>query len=975
MDRRILIVDDEPDILYTLEAILKKYFSVVTTSSGKDALGILKKSPFDVVITDMKMPGLNGLEVLKQAKKIDPDIEVIILTGYATLENAVETLKDDRAFDYLRKPLESTDKLLHTIRMALEKRDLRLENRTLLENLERRVREKTKDLSRANKTLRREVSERRIAEQETLESRKSFKELCEMLPEIVYEMDTTGNLTFVNRCAVKAFGYKKENFEKGLNVFDMFIPEDRERAVENVHRILQGSKSRGKEYTVIKKDGSTIPVIIRPSVIMRDGHPVGLRGLIIDITERKRMVEELEAHRHHLEKLVEERNASLNGTIQNLKHEIKERIKTEKALRNSEAWLSGILSAMNDHITVVDEQHNIVWVNEANKRLFGPGLIGKKCYEAYHHRDRPCDLCIVEMTFSDCGKHEHNNAILSSGSEKKVFKCSSGVAAWHSNFRPNLVVEVGHDITEMKRTEENLRNTKEQLSLLLESLPLVPYVCEAGGDYRISYISAAVEEVSGFTPNRFLKEASFWVDRVHPDDRSSFLEERAQLLVGGKIASEYRILCADGSYKWLSDRRRVARLPDGAISHIAGTWQDISEDKRLRQESEFRLQQVIQADKLASLGEVIAGVAHEINNPNSFITYNVPLLEETWQMFQPILRDYAVAHPEWVKSTMTMDELCDDMGEIIHSIKAGSDRINKVVENLKDFARMDQNGQTKPVRINEVIEKALTIVGAQLRKSITTIEVVLSENLPDIQGHFQKLEQVIVNILVNAAHAIPQKDKGRLSIRSRFLQRINAILVEIEDNGVGMEPEVVNHIFDPFFTTRRDDGGTGLGLSVSYGLVRDHHGSIGVLSRPGQGSRFTIFFPVEPDGKPRLQPTILCVDDDVAFLDELKNYFVEVKDTRLETINNPEEVIAYLEEHPEVDIVLSDIMMPGINGWELLKKVKSRFPLLKMILCSGSPQALRQRPELSALTDHLLQKPFRLKALVEIILKEGRQKL
>lgn len=975
MDGKILIVDDEPDMLGVLEYTLKKYFYVRTATCGQMGVEMLQETPFDLVITDMKMPGLSGLDLLRQAKGLDQDIEVIVLTGYATLENAVALLKDDGAFDYLRKPLKSMDELLHAVRRALERRNLRLENKALLEDLERRVRERTDALEKSNKSLCQEIAERKIIEQKLLESQKKFKELCELLPETIYEMDTAGRLSFLNQNAYRQFGYEDSDFDKELNGLDMLVPEDRDRAAENMRRTLQRSKPRWNEYTALKKDGSTFPIMICSSAIIRDGDPVGLRGFIIDITERKQVEGELTAHRRSLEALVEERTASLRETNEYLRHEINDRIKTEKALRDSEARLSGILSAVNDHVSMIDEEHKIVWANDAAQKMFGPDLLGRKCHESYHSSDKPCDACVVEMTFSDCRRHDHETEVIGVDGEKKVFWCSTGVSAWYPDGRPKSVVEVSRDITAMKQSEEDLRNTKEQLSVLLESLPIVPYVCEAGGDYRITYLSAAVEEVSGFTPDRFTNEASFWVDHIHPDDRSPFLEERTQLLVVGKSCSEYRFRSADGSYKWFSDRRRIVRLPDGAVSHIVGTWQDISEEKRLRKEAEYRLQQLIQADKLASLGEVVAGVAHEINNPNSFITYNVPLLEETWEVFQPILQAYAETHPGWRQGKMSMDEWCDDMGEIIHSIRAGSNRINRVVENLKDFARMDQGGQTKPVQINEVIEKALTIVGAQLRKSVAKIEVSLAEDLPTIHGHFQKLEQVIANILVNAARAIPEKDQGRLSIRSRFLRNISAVSIEIEDNGVGIEPVVMDHLFDPFFTTRRNEGGTGLGLSVSYGLVEEHHGRIGILTRLGKGSRFTVFLPLEPDRKLRLQPTILCVDDDVGFLSELRTYFVEVKDTVVETISNPADVIAYLEEHPEVDIVLSDILMPGINGWELLDRVKTRFPLLPVILYSGDPQALRQGKDLLATADYLLQKPFKIKDLIEIIKKMGRQKL
>ena len=531
------------------------------------------------------------------------------------------------------------------------------------------------------------------------------------------------------------------------------------------------------------------------------------------------------------------------------------------------------------------------------------------------------------------------------------------------------------EIQERIRTEEELKRTTEQLSVMLDSLPIVPFSCRAENHFTITYVSSMIDEITGFTPEQFTSGSRFWVRHIHPRDREQVLAKLETSPQPSRFNIEYRFQIADGSFKWFSDTRRIVKLPDGSTSHFVGTWQDITEEKALRHESEYRRQQLIQADKLASLGEVVAGVAHEINNPNSFITYNVPLIEETWEIFEPIVADFAAAQPGWEKDGIGVEELCQDMKESIQAIRTGSERINMVVTNLKDFARIDESELTAPLQVNEVIEKTFWIVGAQLRKSVAAIDLNLAEDLPEIQGHFQKLEQVVANLMVNAANAIPARDQGRLTITTRYVRRINSVLIEIEDNGIGMTPMVMDRIFDPFFTTRRNAGGTGLGLSVSYGLVQEHKGRIGVHSRKDMGSRFTVFLPTEPDVPLNLQPAILCVDDEEMVLSALRIYFAELQDMPLQVSRTPEAVMTYLDNHPEVDIVLSDIFMPEINGWELLKRIKSRFPLLPVILYSGDHQAIENKPADTPDPDYFLAKPFEMRELMQIINKIDRLRI
>jgi PAS domain S-box-containing protein len=184
-----------------------------------------------------------------------------------------------------------------------------------------------------------------------------------------------------------------------------------------------------------------------------------------------------------------------------------------------------------------------------------------------------------------------------------------------------------------RNRDQDRPKKKEQLAMLLESLPIVSFTCRPEGDLGITFISNTIEEITGYKPEQFMADPGFWAVKIAEDDRQKILADLPMNLAADKYRFEYRFQAADGSFRWFDDTRRLVRSPDGTLSHIADMWRDITEEKRLRKEAEYRLQQVIQRDKLASLGVVVAGVAHEINNPNSFITYNVPLLDETWRIF------------------------------------------------------------------------------------------------------------------------------------------------------------------------------------------------------------------------------------------------------------------------------------------------------------------------------------------------------
>lgn len=686
---------------------------------------------------------------------------------------------------------------------------------------------------------------------------------------------------------------------------------------------------------------------------------------------------------------------------------------------NGQQSLQSIIGSSPIPAFIIGKDHLIIYWNKALEELSGikaKEVVGTgQHWRAFYKTARPCmaDLLVdkhqkkIPQWYPGkfikskliTGAYEATDFFPELGKRGKWLRFTAAVIR---NSKGSVVgaVETLEDITEAKRAEESLlkaqeelevkvkertrkltkankalKETTDHLSLILEFLPIVSYTCNADDNFTITFVSNRVKEITGYTPSQFTGNSFFWQEYVHPEDRENVLKKLKSATKKGTYKLEYRFQTADGSYRWISDHRRLITPSNRSRSYMVGAWQDITEDKRIRQEGEIRLQQMIQSHKLKALGEVVTGVAHEINNPVSFIANNITLLEEMWNTIEPILASDGASHPDWGDKGIGYVEVCKNMKEVIDEFKIASQRIKRVIAGLKEFARTDETFEKKPVKIEEVIQGVMIIVGAQVRKTVSRMDIYIDSNLPPIQGHFQKLEQVIANLLINAHQAITPDRKGRIIMTARRVERLNAILIEIEDNGIGMKKEVLDHIFQPFFTTRRDLEGTGLGLSISYGLVKEHHGIIGVLSRPDIGSRFTIYLPLDARTPINIRPAILCCDSDASYLNEIKMSFVDVIDWHCSPEETCEDIMAYLETHPEVDIFISEINLPSIKGWELTKKIKERFPLLPVILYSADPVSLKQEGKTAVKPDYLLKKPFSMSLLQSIIHETGRQRL
>ncbi len=287
--------------------------------------------------------------------------------------------------------------------------------------------------------------------------------------------------------------------------------------------------------------------------------------------------------------------------------------------------------------------------------------------------------------------------------------------------------------------------------------------------------------------------------------------------------------------------------PLGQPNGAAIIERDIRHRKDLEKKAEERRQQLFQADKLASLGTLIAGVAHEINNPNSFILLNAPLVRDVWEDIRPILEEYHRDKGDFPIGQMTYSTCGDSITTLLSDIEQGARRIKSIVGGLKDFSRQDENALDQDVDLTAMVRQALTLTENRLKKTTERLTLDLPEGIPTFKGHRQRVEQVIINLILNACDALTSAQNA-IDIAVKTLPNREGVRLLVHDEGQGIAAEMLERIRDPFFTTKRDQGGTGLGLSICDGILRDHGGVLSIRSEPGKGTWVTADFPLTPGG-------------------------------------------------------------------------------------------------------------------------------
>uniref|UniRef100_C6E2F2 histidine kinase n=1 Tax=Geobacter sp. (strain M21) TaxID=443144 RepID=C6E2F2_GEOSM len=271
--------------------------------------------------------------------------------------------------------------------------------------------------------------------------------------------------------------------------------------------------------------------------------------------------------------------------------------------------------------------------------------------------------------------------------------------------------------------------------------------------------------------------------------------------------------------------------------------QEVSERNKALEELRRHQDKLIQADKMASLGTLVSGVAHEINNPNGLLLLDIPILRRVHEDAEEILEARYLQEGDFMLGGVPYSEMREEIPRILEEMLDGAQRIKRIVNDLKDFARRDDAGHMESIDLEAAAKRAVRLVEPTIRSATGRFEAFYEGNLPPVMGNAQRIEQVIVNLVLNACQSLTGRDQG-VTLATSLDSESDSVLIEVRDEGVGIAQEHLPHLVDPFFTTKRETGGTGLGLSVSAGIVKEHAGTLRFASTPGEGTTVTLSLPV-----------------------------------------------------------------------------------------------------------------------------------
>ena len=641
--------------------------------------------------------------------------------------------------------------------------------------------------------------EQQMSEIRRLEER--YRDLIENSPEMIHQLSKSGQFVHVNETELEKLGYSLEDMLT-MHLWDI-VPQGKEPEIlAYLERLV--AQGRGTVETVfLTRDGRPIDVEIHSTALfdVGSGGLVYSRSFVRDITQRKLLEQKVQRYTTQLEQDVAERTQELVASQRRYKV---------------------LFDLVVDSVFMVDSQGKIIAVNNREEQALGyaeADVVGRAFMELVlpeHHR-------VTEQLFAKILQGESRvptQEIRVLRGSKTPTTVEMDLIRIENGEMPSVMVQL-RDIAERKRLEQQLEEyregleikvqertreieeTKQYLENLLENANDVIYTLDT--EQCFTYVNSKVKSWGYRKEDLIGRPYLTLLSRRHRGRRL-----KDTLDIGAKQVYEVEVLSRTGEVRTVMVSVSPLYSPEGDISGVLGIARDMTETKKLEQ-------QIRNSEKLASVGKLAAGVAHEINNPLGGILNCLYNLQ---------------------KGTLAPER----EHEYLVSMEEGLRRVQKIVRQLLDFSQQHAPEPTA-TDINAVVERVLVLTNHVFDANNIRLVKQLSPDLPSLMVDRHMMEQVLMNLLLNAVQAIT--DGGMITIRTRALEGTCAL--EVEDTGCGIPPSVLPHIFDPFFTTKGTGEGTGLGLSVSLGIIERHGGQILVDSVLGQGTTFTVCLPMVRD--------------------------------------------------------------------------------------------------------------------------------
>jgi len=778
-----------------------------------------------------------------------------------------------------------------------------------------------------------DITKRKLAEQKLKESEEKFKYLVKNSYDVFVIIDENGRETYVSESVELITGFSPAEI-MGHPGFEFLHPDDIDHMSKTLSKLLDtpGETIRD-EYRHQRKGGGWVYLEAIGTNYLQE--PV-IKGIVLnvrDITERKQ---------------------------------------AEKNLANREAELRSLLNGLNDSVYAVDTDFGYIFVNDAHlSHMVDSGHISQKRSEK-----------IIGKRYQDFHPEKESNEFIEN--IRKVCKTGKsiqyefkwpGIERWSSRVLSpiyeletgivNNVSVISRDITERKQKEDALKENEERYRQIFQFSPDSIIIHDM--DMNILDANNKAIEEFGYSKTELLKKTIF---ELHPETE---LKHSAQVLVAMNnkelLNVETKFVRKDGSVFFAEATPCKYTLGSKPVIHVV--IRDITEQMQLEAEKQQLESKFRESQKMESIGNLAGGIAHDFNNLLTVIQGNAQI------------------------AMMAMDE-SNPQYKNLTQIMNSSTRAASLTRQLLLFSRK-QTVELKTLELNQTIQNLLKMLQRLIGENIV-IETELATDLSNIEADEGNIEQVIMNLAVNARDAMP--DGGKLTFLTEnisipddeqsMLQDSRAgdfVRISVQDTGCGIPKELLSKIFEPFFSTKEKGKGTGLGLSVVYGIVKNHNGWINAYSEPQQGTAFKIYLPVsvsllqeentiKTESAESLHGNgeqILVIEDEQGILDFASSALRQFGYTIRVASNGHQALSVFEEAKGNFQLIISDVILPDINGFDLVTKLTKEYPDIPVIMCSGYTEERVKQSIIKEKGFRFLQKPYSMNALLEMVKKDIRK--